>query len=150
MDINNFQRLGSTSNTQVGRDFEVAVQNWFLAQGVELARNYSIPVGFQATKKHRFDLGSPDPALLVECKSFTWTSGNNTPIAKMYAVNEVMLHFAVAPKEYRKVLVMLKHVCSRRNVSLASHYARTYEHLIPPGVEIWEFCTDESVAVRIK
>lgn len=52
-------------------------------------------------------------------------------------MNEVMLHFAVAPQHYRKVLFILKHM--KGELSLAAHYVRTQGHLIPAGVEVWEF-----------
>jgi hypothetical protein len=55
---NNFQRLGSISNTHVGREFEEAARLFFAV-----------------------DLGSDDSPILVECKSFTWTSGGNSQSA---------------------------------------------------------------------
>lgn len=48
-----------------------------------------------------------------------------------------MRHFSVAPPQYRKLLVMLRHL--RRGVSLGSRYLRTQGHLIPWGAEIWDF-----------
>jgi len=43
----------------------------------------------------------------------------------------------VAPSHYRKMLVMLRHL--RGEVSLAAHYVRNQGHLIPEGVEVWEY-----------
>ena len=149
MEINNFQRLGSTSNTQVGRDFEDAVQAWFSVQGVSLLRSFPAPVGFISQKYHSFDLGSAEPPILIECKAHTWTQGKNLPSAKIHAVNVVMLHFSIAPSQFRKVLVMQKDVCSKRSISLASYYVRSYSHLIPEGVEVWEFCTETLEAERV-
>jgi len=48
-----------------------------------------------------------------------------------------MLLFSVAPKHYRKILFVLKHL--RKDVSLAAHYIKTQGHLIGPKIEIWEF-----------
>ena len=147
MDVNNFQRVGSVSNTHAGREFEEAARLFFLATGITLTPNFSVLVGRKVTKPHKFDLGSEDPPILVECKSYTWTAGGNSPSAKIRGMNEVMLLFAVAPEHYRKILFVLKHL--RGNVSLASHYVRTQGHLIGEGVEIWEFDFEKKHAERV-
>jgi hypothetical protein len=134
---NNFQRIGAISNTHVGREFEVAAQLFFNETGVSLRLGFSVPVGFRVTRPHKFDLGSEEPAILVECKSYTWTEGGNSPSAKIRALNEVMLLFSAAPARYRKILFLLKDM--RRDLSLAVQYIRTQGHLIGNGVEIWEF-----------
>ncbi len=76
-----------------------------------------------------------------------WTSGGNSPSAKIRALNEVMLLFSVAPAHYRKILFVLKHL--RGNVSLAAHYIKTQGHLIGADVEIWVFDMDEKHAQRV-
>ena len=134
---NNFQRVGSISNAHVGKEFEDAAQLFFAETGISLKTGFVAPVGFKVKKPHKFDLGSDQPPILVECKSYTWTSGGNSPSAKIRSLNEVMLLFSVAPERYRKILFVLKHM--RKDVSLASHYIKTQGHLIGPGVEIWEF-----------
>jgi hypothetical protein len=139
MDTNNFQRVGSASNTEVGREFEEAAHIFFEASGIKLTRDFVAPVGFKLKKSHKFDLGSENPPILVECKSYTWTSGGNSPSAKIRGMNEVMLYFSVAPPHYRKILFLLKHMHQRSGVSLASHYVKNQGHLIGPGVEVWEF-----------
>lgn len=136
----NFQRIGSISNTHVGREFEEAALSFFAETGISLERGFIAPVGFKVKKSHKFDLGSESPPLLVECKSYTWTTGGNSPSAKIRGLNEVMLLFSVAPNHYRKILFLLKHL--RKNVSLATHYIKTQGHLIGPNVEIWEFDLD--------
>ena len=134
---NNFQRVGAISNSHVGREFEDAAQLFFSQTGASLRLGFSVPVGFRVTRPHKFDLGSEEPPILVECKSYTWTEGGNSPSAKIRALNEVMLLFSVSPARYRKILFLLKDM--RRNLSLAEHYIRTQGHLIGVGVEIWEF-----------
>jgi hypothetical protein len=134
---NSFQRAGSISNTHVGREFEEAARLFFAETGVLLQPNFVALVGHSIKKPHRFDLGSDDPPILVECKSFTWTSGGNSPSAKLRNMNEVMLHFSVCPQHYRRILFALKHM--RKEVSLATHYVKTQGHLIGPGIEVWEF-----------
>lgn len=144
---NNFQRVGSLNNTQVGRDFEKAAQLFFAKTNIPLQFAFSERVGYRIKKSHKFDLGSKEPPILVECKSYTWTSGGNSPSAKIRGLNEVMLLFSLAPKRYRKILFVLKHL--RKDVSLAAHYIKTQGHLIGPGIEIWEFDLEKSHAEQV-
>lgn len=146
-DINNFQRVGSISNTHVGRDFEDVARLYFAETGVILKQNFPVPVGHNTKKVHRFDLGSDAPPILVECKSYTWTAGGNSPSAKIRGMNEVMLLFSVAPEQYRKILFVLKHL--RGEISLATHYLKSQGHLIGPGIEIWEFDLEAKDASRV-
>jgi hypothetical protein len=66
-----FQRKGALSNAHAGREFEEAAHLYFKETGVILQRNFDVPVGFRSKKVKRFDLGSEDPPIIVECKSFT-------------------------------------------------------------------------------
>jgi hypothetical protein len=148
MDINNFQRVGSVSNAHAGNDFESLARQFFARQGIALTRNFAAPVGVGEQKKmHRFDLGSTTPPVLVECKSHTWTQGGNMPSAKMTVWNEAMYYFHLAPTTYRKILFVLKH--SRRELTLAAYYLRTHGHMVPDGVEIWEFDTETNAAEQL-
>ena len=70
------------------------------------------------------------------------------PSAKLTVWNEAMYYFYIAPKNYRKIFFVLKHL--RRGVSLATYYVANYEHLIPDDVEIWEYCTSEHAGRRIR
>lgn len=141
---NNFQRVGAISNAHVGREFEEAALLYFHETGVHLQRDFVVPVGFKKLKHKHFDLGSEDPPIIVECKSFTWTETGKSPSAKLYALNEVMLHFHAAPEKYRRILFVLKHL--RKDVSLANHYVKRYGHLIGKNVEVWEFDLDTKIA----
>ena len=136
---NNFQRVGSVSNSHVGNAFEAATQQYFRQQGIALQRDYQVPVGLSSKKPRKFDLGSGDPPLLVECKSHTWTGGNNVPSAKLTVWNEAMFYFLLAPEGFRKVLFVLRDFSERRNETLAEYYIRTYTHLIPDDVEVMEY-----------
>jgi len=140
MTMISFQRIGSVSNAQVGSDFEESAQETLASQGLHLARAFSLPVGISEKKKeHRFDLGSTSHETIVECKSHRWTAGGNVPSAKMTVWNEAMYYFAIAPDSYRKILFVLRDYSPKRRESLAEYYIRTYDHLIPDEVEIWEF-----------
>jgi hypothetical protein len=65
------------------------------------------------------------------------------PSAKITVWNEAMYYFYLTPKEYRKIFFVLKH--SRNDETLAEYYLRNYRHLIPSGVEFWEYCAVEQV-----
>ncbi|MER2189626.1 MAG: hypothetical protein ABS951_01615 [Solibacillus sp.] len=151
--MNNFQRINSISNAHVGRDFEKIALKHFSQQNIELVKDVSILVGVRETKKgHRFDLGTPDEAMekvIVECKSHRWTTGGNTPSAKMTVWNEAMYYFYLAPNEYRKVFFILKDVNIKRNETLGEYYIRIYQHLIPENVEILEYDEENGVVRRL-
>jgi hypothetical protein len=144
---NNFQRVGSISNTHVGREFQEEARLFFAKMGISLQPEFGAPVGYKVKKSHKFDLGSEEPPILVECKSYTWTTGGNSPSAKIRGLNEVMLLFSVAPDHYRKILFVLKHL--RNDVTLIAHYIKTQGHLIGPNIEIWEFDLDEKRGERV-
>ncbi len=117
-------------------------------ENLQLIMPFPISVGFGTSQKiHKFDLGSENPQIIIECKSHTWTKSGNIPSAKMSVWNEAMLYFAVAPLTYRKILVVKKSVLDSQ--SLANYYIKTHGHLIPPGVEIWEFDDDELTGIRL-
>lgn len=145
-----FQRIGSQSNSQVGKDFEVVAQKFFASRGVNLKRGQKVLVGIGEKKKlHSFDLGCEDQKWLVECKSHRWTSGSNVPSAKMTVWNEAMYYFYAAPPEYKKVMFVLRDINSERGESLLEYYLKTYAHLIPADVEFWEFDENTHVATCI-
>jgi len=50
-----------------------------------------------------------------------------------------MYYFACAPNNYRKIFFVLRDTRAKTGETLASYYLRTYSHLIPSGVEIWEY-----------
>ena len=136
----NFQRIGSVSNARVGSDFENVAASVLAEAGIVVEKNFSVDVGINEKKKaHNFDLGAINPPILVECKSHRWTSGNNVPSAKMTVWNEAMYYFATAPRKYRKILFVLRDIRAKTGESLAEYYVRTYRHLIPSGVEVWEY-----------
>lgn len=138
-----FQRIGSVSNTHVGNDFECVAKAVLAQHGLNVTPEMRLLIGIGDKKKeHAFDLGAASLKVIVECKSHKWTSGGNVPSAKMTVWNEAMYYFAVAPKEYRKIFFVLKDFNVKRGISLAMYYIKTYEHLIPEGVEIWEYDQD--------
>jgi hypothetical protein len=148
VEINAFQRVGASSNTQAGADFETTAWRVLQQAGVVCQANYSVEVGTGRGKKgHRFDFGSDSPPVLVECKSHTWTAGGNSPSAKLTVWNEAMYYFALAPAGFRKIFFVLKDV--RKQESLAEYYVRRYGHLVPDDVEIWEYCAANDQVVQL-
>ena len=133
--------MGSESNAQVGKAFELAALRHFKSQNVNLNLSHAIDIGIsdRIKKRHAFDLGSDSEMILVECKSHRWTSGHNIPSAKLTAWNEAMYYFYAALEGYKKILFVSRHLRGGDGESLADYYVRTYEHLIPKGVEIWEY-----------
>lgn len=145
-----FQRVGSTSNAQAGKDFELAAQSFFQSEGLSLQRDIKIPVGVESLKKdHAFDLGCLNQKVIVECKSHKWTSGGNVPSAKLTVWNEAMYYFLAAPPGYRKIMFVLRDFSEKRGETLAEYYLRTYSHLVPSGVEFWEYDESNSMAVQV-
>jgi hypothetical protein len=57
-----------------------------LQTGIALKPGFTVPVGFKIKKAHAFDLGSEAPPILVECKSYTWTAGGNSPSRRSVAL----------------------------------------------------------------
>jgi hypothetical protein len=139
--MHTFQRAGAISNAHVGRDFEAVAYAYFRdVERIALQRCFPVEIGVGVLKKcRRFDLGSGEPPLIVECKSHRWTETGNMPSAKVTVWNESMFYFHIAPNNYRKVLFVLRDVHPQRNESLAEYYVRSHSHLIPSGVSIIEF-----------
>ena len=135
-----FQRIGSVSNAHVGSQFERLAIDALAEVGIRVEADFAIEVGVSDIKKtHKFDLGTEAPPTLVECKSHRWTARSNIPSAKMTIWNEAMYYFTCVPDRYRRILFVLRDVRSTTDESLAEYYVRTFKHLIPPGVEIWEY-----------
>jgi len=146
----NFQREGSISNAHVGREFEKTAQIFFTSKGLILQENLTLPVGIGTEKKnHSFDLGNKEQRIIVECKSHKWTKGDNVPSAKLTVWNEAMYYFLSSPQGYRKIFFILKDFSNKRKETLAGYYLRTYSHLIPDGVEFWEYDPEKNEALKI-
>ncbi|MFH1546703.1 MAG: hypothetical protein ABIE14_04985 [Patescibacteria group bacterium] len=141
--MNNHQRIGSQNNAAVGRDFEDKIHDYFLSKDKEwsdLKKQLSIEIGVSSFKKeHKFDLGSRKKKIIIECKSGKWTKSLNVPSAKMSVWNEAMYYFHLAPKSYKKYFVVLKDFNKKKKITLVQYYIRRYEHMIPKGVNIFEY-----------
>ena len=137
---NTFQRIGASSNSQVGKEFEQNIQRYLWdTQGLRLTFSFKLSLGLSRKKVRRFDLGSDNPPVLVECKSFTWTGTDRSPSAKRVQFIEAMYYFHLAPTKYRKMIFMKRSFSEKRSESLASYLVRLQGHLIPKDVEVWEY-----------
>jgi len=145
-----FQRKGAKSNAHVGRDFEASIQDFFARQGLSLTPSVAVPIGINSKKLYVFDLGNASDKILVECKAHTLTEGGNVPSAKLTVWNEAMFFFYVTPPGYRKLLVVLRDFSARRNDTLGKYYVRSYSHLIPGDVGVWEYDESRKDCDRIK
>lgn len=144
------QRIDAISNAHAGNDFEILIQSYFKSIGMPLERGFVLKVGVNNTSKnHKFDLGSESKKILVECKSHRWTSSDKVPSAKMTVWNEAMYYFLASPIEYKKIFFVLKDLSPKRNETLAEYYVRTHGHLIPRGVEIWEYDENMNEAIQV-
>ncbi len=59
-----------------------------------------------------------------------------------------MYYFHLAPATFRKCLCVLLDRRTNSDVSLAAHYLKNYQHLVPDDVEIWEFDDATGLASR--
>ncbi|MEJ8804391.1 hypothetical protein [Pontibacter sp. H249] len=119
-------------------------------KGVTLQKGVPVLVGVTTKKKHKFDLGNIDEKILVECKHHSWTATGNSPSAKMTIWNEAMLYFLLTPKDFTNILFVKNSICDQKRESLADYYFRTYSHLIPENVEIWEYNPEtEEIKIHI-
>jgi hypothetical protein len=116
------------------RNFEERARDHFEDRfGVELSET-RLQIG--PNQYHRFDLVSPDEDILIECKSFTWTAGENFPQAKISTANETMLFLSRVEAD-RKLLVMQDDF-SPDGRSLVKTYANRYGGLTD-DIEVWQY-----------
>ncbi len=132
------QRKTATSNTQVGIDFENLIFELFSAKFPSLKKPFPLPVGHGKKKDHKFDMGCSEQRVIIECKSHTWTEGDNIPSAKLTTWDQAMFYFFLAPKDYKKIFVAKHDVRPKSAETLCAYYLRTHFNVIPEGVEFWE------------
>ncbi len=131
--------MSNKDNPRKGALFEAAVQRFLASCGITTKKNFTVEIGVDTKKRwHKFDLGSETPKLVVECKSHSWTEGGNAPSAKLAVWNEAMFYFSLVP-DYRKILFVLLSRFEPESETLLQYYIRRFDHLIPRGVEIWEY-----------
>ena len=109
------------------REFQIALEKEFRIQPV-LSKD-----------EHRFDLGSANPRILIECKNHTWTRGGKTPHAKLKDWIVAMQHLHLAPTD-RKILAVARDRHPSNGETLRNYFLRTaLGRMKPPDVAVWEF-----------
>ncbi|EID84346.1 hypothetical protein MSI_21790 [Treponema sp. JC4] len=93
-------------------------------------------------KEHRFDCVSSDSSIIIECKCYSWTKGNNVPSAKMSTLNEAVLYLRNSETSALKIIALKKDFSTKKNETLAQYYLRTYGHLLA-DIQIWEVDEDD-------
>jgi len=140
--VNNNQREGFNSNSQVGANFEnIAYEYFTKKEDIILEKNYEIKLGLEIKKKHKFDFGNEN--IIIECKSHIWTNGKNVPSAKMSVWNEAMFYFNLAPKKYKKIFFVLMDYSQKRCKTLLQYYIENYYQFIPKDVIFYEYFSDD-------
>ncbi|MDR0909846.1 MAG: hypothetical protein LBM77_08785 [Spirochaetaceae bacterium] len=142
------QREGAISNTAVGIAFEKAAKKFFEEkEGLILTRPYPVDIGLYHSlrKSHNFDLGNE--TTIIECKSHTWTKGNNMPSAKMSVWNEAMYYFNLASSNYWKIFLVKKSL-NKNGLSLIDYYFQTRFNFIPRDVCFYEYDEDNNTCKK--
>ncbi|MFT6073033.1 MAG: hypothetical protein ACJAXL_001584 [Alphaproteobacteria bacterium] len=151
--VHNHQRMDAKSNAHAGNDFEGLAQAYFSdKENIELQKVLSLHLSanMKTYKAHNFDLGSKTHNILVECKSHRWTSSGKMPSAKITTWYQAMYYFYLAPKEYTKILFVLKDKRNKTGETLAEYFMRLHSHIIPQDVEIWEYDPQTHDVIKYK
>lgn len=129
------------TNKEKGDAFRQKVAEYLANQGMNLSSEYRVDVGLSSKyrKQHPFDLGNSE--VLIECKYYDWTEGDNNPSAKLSTLNEAMLYLYTAPTRFKKKVFVKQTLQKgkRQRETLVQYYVRQYKHFIPDDVEVWEF-----------
>ncbi|OFL94319.1 hypothetical protein [Fusobacterium sp. HMSC073F01] len=107
----------------------------------ELEIQKKVEIGLSIKKEHKFDFGNSD--YLVECKAYDWTKGKNTPSGKISTLKETLLYFLLAPKSYKKVLVLKKSKI-KNSETLLDYFIRLNRYLISDDLMFFEIDEENS------
>ena len=141
------------SNKKKSDELTALVREYFERHGHHLEPEFSVDVGInrEPKKEHKFDLGNQ--SLLIECKAYDWMSGNKTPSAKLSTLNEALLYFISAHKDFSKFLFLRKTkertYSNGSSETLAAYYVRTYKHLFPEGLKLFELEQSNGKAIQL-
>lgn len=100
---------------------------------------FQVEIGYLVKKKHKFDLGNSN--YIIECKNYEWTKSNNNPSAKFSTLRETILYFSLAPKNYKKILVLKKSQL-KNNETILDYFIRLNKYLIPNDLILLEIDTE--------
>ena len=137
--------MANRDNTRRGAEFVELVKGVLEKEFlIKLEKEFRIrPV--LSKDEHRFDLGSAEPRILVECKNHTWTKGGNTPHAKLKDWIVAMQYLHLAPSD-RKILAVAQDKHPKNGETLRGYFLRTaLGRMRPRDVAVWEFDGDGNV-----
>ena len=129
--------MANQEHTKWGNEFRDQVKTVLDAElGTELQKEFRTK-----PRGHRFDLGSRERGILVECKKHKWTEGNNVPEAKLNDWVVTILRLARAPEDYTiRILAVMRHERRTTGETLGAYFLRTARGRdIPSDVEVREF-----------
>lgn len=124
-----------------GGGVEVSPAEFEVRVGRYLERTFNQPFGQRILslghgQGHAVDQVSADGKILVECKSYTWTSGGNMPSGKIATLREAVFLLKSCPGE-RRILVMQRRPFPGREL-LVDYFCRLNRGLLD-GIEVWDF-----------
>src|SRR5437879_6462595 len=115
--------MANKDNPGKGARFVATVSRFLASQQILVRKEFAVEVGVgEIKRRHRFDLGSDEPKLVVECKSHSWTEGGNAPSAKMAVWNEAMYYSSLVPDDHRKMLFVLLSRLAPETETLLAYY----------------------------
>lgn len=100
-----------------------------------LSNPFQVEIGYNIKKNHKFDLGNSN--YVIECKNYEWTKNNNNPSGKISTLRETLFYFTLAPKNYKKILV-LKRSKLKNNETILDYFTRLNRYLIPDDLILLE------------
>lgn len=100
------------------------------------------PLQVGLNKFHNFDLVSDDDAIVVECKSYSWTKSENFPSAKISTAIEALFYLSRI-KASKKILVLQDDINSRGE-SLVDVFVRRYDGIMD-DVEVWAYTAGSTI-----
>lgn len=141
--MSNSQRNGKLFQKQV---LQIAAQRL----GLQFTEECPVPVG-NPSKLHKFDVVEQNLSVIIECKCYSWRSGNKVPQAKISILNEAALYLLsiTGNTDARKIIAMKKDINSTTSQTLASYYVNLYGYLLQ-NIEVWEVDMNNSNITKIK
>ena len=129
--MSNSQRKGKIFQKQV---LQIASQRL----GLQFYEEHSVLIG-NPPRPHKFDVVDADQSVIIECKCYSWRSGNKVPSAKISTLNEAALYMQNISQNTnaRKIIVMSREINSTSLETLAEYYVKHYGHLLG-NIEVWE------------
>ena len=125
------------SNYKAGSDFELIAKEHFESiYGVQFKKT-KIRTGFGIGKDREFDLVNEDLNIIIECKNFRFTEGNNIPSAKISDFLKEVYKLYIAPKKYKKIICIAK-TYNIQGQSLLQYIKEKYYDFIPDDLELIE------------